>query len=187
MNIRPSRASPDRTPILLGCVGALVLSLFSCCALSGLAVVPALTDSVPSPPASDPTRHDIAIVVGEAFLNRALTEALPGGGSGDATMDVQPDNRLVVTAGFDLFGTNLQVVITIRLTAEAGRVQLSVESVEAGEQDVLSLLGVDPGTLTGDVGKAIQEQIEAGLGEGAQIHGIVTDDERIVIMARWAQ
>jgi hypothetical protein len=31
----------------------------------------------------------------------------------------------------------------------------------------------------------IQEQVEAGLGEGAQILGIGTDEERITITARW--
>lgn len=163
------------------------MSLLSCCALTGLGMVPALTDSVPPPPPPDPAQHDIAIVVRETYVNRALTDALPGGGSGEARLDVQPDNRLVVTADFDLLLTKLQVVITIRLTAEAGLVQLTIESLEAGEQDILDLLGVDPSALTQSMSGVIQEQIEAGLGEGAQIHRIFTDDEHLTITARYVQ
>jgi len=155
--------------------------------VGGLATTPALNASVPPPPASDPTRQDITIVVEESYLNRALTQALPGNGSGEAMLDVQPDNRLVVNAEFDLLMTKLKVVITLRLTAEAGQIKLTLESLEAGGQDVLELLGMDPNTLTETVSEAIQQQIEAGLGEGTQLLDIVTDEEHITIMARWVQ
>jgi hypothetical protein len=129
----------------------------------------------------------MTIVVRETYVNRALTEALPGGGTGEARLDVQPDNRLVVTADFDLLLTKLKVVITIRLTAEAGQVNLTVESLEAGDLDVFGLLGVDPNSLIQSMSGTIQEQIEAGLGEGARVHGIRTDDEHLIITARYVQ
>ena len=186
MNISLDRTSPMRTPILLGCVGAVVMGLLSCCVLGGLAAAPALTGSVPPPPAPDPTQQDLTIIVAEEFLNRMLTDSLPGGGSGKATMDVQPNNRLVVTAKFDLLLTELQVVTVVLLTAEAGQLQIAVESLEAGGEDLLGLLGVDGSELTGAMSGVIQEQIVAGLGEGAQILELTTNEEQIIIMARWA-
>lgn len=186
MNTHPHRATPNRSPILLGCVGAMVMSILSCCALAGLAAAPALSDSVPPPPVPDPTRPDVTIIVAEPYLNRALTDSLPGTVQGKATLDVQPGNRMVVTAVFDLALTELQVVTTLRLTAEAGQVQIVVENIEAGGHDILRLLGTDSDALSQAMSAAIQEQVEAGLGKGAQIMGIVTDEERITITARWA-
>lgn len=185
MNVRPGRVDADRTPILLGCVGALVMSMLSCCVLSGLAMLPALSESIPPPPVPDATRPDLTIVVEEYYLNRAVTEALPGGGAGKATLDVQPGNLLVTTAKFDLLLAEVEVVVTVRLTAEDGQVQLTLVSAEAGGEDLLELLGVDADGLTQAISGEIQRQIEAGLGEGARLLGIATDEERIIITARW--
>jgi len=193
MNSYPHPATPNRSPILLGCVGAVVMSMLSCCALAGLAVVPALGSSMPPlgssmppPPVPNPTRPDVTIIVAEPYLNRALTDSLPGTVQGKTTLDVQPGNRLVVTAMFDLALTEVQVVTTLHLAAEAGQIQIVVESIEAGGHDILRLLGTDSDALSQAMSAAIQEQVEAGLGKGAQVMGIVTNEERITVTARWA-
>ena len=188
MNVRTYRAPPDSSPILIGCVGAIVMSILSCCALAGLAMAPALGDSIPPPPVADPSRPDVTIIVKESYLNRVLTGSLPTTVPGRVTLDVQPSNRLVATAVFDLALTRLQVVTVLRLTAEAGRIQVVVLSIEAGGYDLMgliSLIGVDGNRLGQAMSGTIQEQVEAGLGEGAQILGIGTDEERITITARW--
>jgi hypothetical protein len=140
---------------------------------------------VPPPPTPDPGQEDITIIVKEAYLNRALTEALPGSVSGEATLDVRPDDLLIITTAFDLLLQDLEVTFTLRMGVEAGRLQLALESVEAGGQDILDLLGVDREALGQEMSKAIQGQVEAGLGEGAQILGVRMDEEHIIFTARW--
>lgn len=185
MSARTHRAPPDNTPILLGCIGAMVMSILSSCALTGLAVAPALSDSIPTPPASDPTRPDVTAIVAESYLNRVLTSSLPTTVPGTVTLDVQPNNRLVATTVFDLALTELRVVVAIRLTARNGHIQITVESIRAGGYDITSLLGVDGSALGRSMSGAIQGQVQAGLGEGAQILGIATDEEHITITVRW--
>jgi hypothetical protein len=165
------------------------MSALSCLALAALAVAPALTDVVPPPPAPDPARPDITVVVAESYLNRAATDALPTTVPGQAALDVQPGNRLVVTVAFDLELVELQVVIALRLAVEAGMLQVTVESIEAAGYDIIDLVdlvGVDDSALSAKLSATIQGQIEAGLGASAQLLGITTDDEHISITARWA-
>jgi hypothetical protein len=162
------------------------MSVLSCCVLVGLALSPALGGSLPAPPVSDPGQEDITIIVKEAYLNRALTEALPGSVSGEATLDIRPSDLLVVTTTFDLLLQELEVTVTLRMGVEAGELQLTLESVEAGGQDILDILGVDREALGQAMSRAIQGQVEAGLGEGAQILSVTMDEEHIIITARWA-
>jgi hypothetical protein len=157
-----------------------------CCLLAGLAVAPALNRTVPAPPASNPGRPDITIIVQESYLNQALTEALPGQVPGEAKLDVRSDNRLVVITEFDLLLQKLQVVVTLRLSAQDGQLQIVMDSVEAGGYDILNLLDVDGETLGRAMSRPIQRQVEAGLGEGARILGVSTDEEQMVITAKWA-
>jgi hypothetical protein len=161
------------------------MSVLSCCVLLGLAVSPALGDAVPLPPAPDPGQKDITIIVKESFLNRALTDALPATVPGEATLDVRPSDLLVVTTTFDLLLQELEVTVTLRMGVEAGKLQLMLESVEAGGEDILDLLGVDREALGEAISRAIQGQVEAGLGQGAQILGVTMDEDHIIITARW--
>lgn len=181
-----TRRNSDRSPLLLGCLGTTTMALLSCFALVGLAASPALVASLPSPPVSDPGQEDITIIVKETYLNRVLTEALPGSVPGEATLDVQPRDLLVVTTTFDLLLAQLEVTITLRMGVESGALQLALESVEAGGQDILDLLGVDQEALGQALSRAIQEQVEAGLGQGAQVLGVTMDEEHIIITVRWA-
>ena len=180
-------AATQRGPLLLGCVGALLASIISCCALTGLAMAPALGGSVPPPPAPDPARPDITILANEQFMNRMVTDALPEAIPAEAELDVQPGNRLVVRAKVDLLLTEVDVEMSILLAVQDGRVQFTVERFEAGGQDLVELLGVDADELTQTMGEAMQKQIEAGLGPGAQLMSITTDDENLIITARWVQ
>lgn len=175
----------DRSPVLLGCLGAAIMSVLSCCALVTLAVSPAFGDSLPPPPVPDPQQQDITIIVKEAYLNRTLTEALPGTVPGQATLDVQPDDRLIITTSFDVLLQELEVIVALRMGVEAGELNLALESVEAGGQDILGLLGVDREALGQKMSQAIQGQVEAGLGPGARILGVRMDEEHIIITARW--
>jgi hypothetical protein len=162
------------------------MSVLSCCVLLGLAVSPAVGDSLPPPPVSDPGREDITIIVKEAYLNRAVTESLPGSVPGEAALDIRPPDLLVATTTFDLLLQELEVTVTLRMGAEGGKLRLAVESVEAGGEDILDLLGVDREALGQAISRTIQGQVEAGLGEGAQILGVTMDEQNIIITARWA-
>jgi hypothetical protein len=154
--------------------------------LVGLAVSPALGESLSPPPVSDPSQEDITIIVDEAYLNRVLSEALPGSVPGEATLDVRPDDLLVITAVLDLLLQELEVTVVLRMGVEAGELHLALESVEAAGQDILDLLGVDREALGQAMSRAIQGQVEAGLGAGAQILGVTMDEDHIIITARWA-
>jgi hypothetical protein len=173
-----------RGPIVLGCLGAALTGLLSLCVLVGVAGGAFTGETVPSPPVANPTQPDITVVVEEAYIRRALTEALPA--SGEASLDIQPDNRLVVTARFDLMLVDLDVIARLRLLVESGELDVVVESIEAGGQDILGLIGMNGDELARTMGAALQQQIEAGLGEGAQLLDLVTDDDHITFTARWA-
>ena len=187
MSIRGYSATPDRTPLLLGCVGALLMSVISCCLLTGLGFAPALSVSVPPSPPDDPSQRDVTILVKESFLNRAISESFPTAIPGEAEIDIQPNNRLVVTARFDLLMVKLEIVTTIILSSENGEIRIRVESVEAGGANILELLNVDLDEITDSMSDVIQQELESGLGEGSQLLGLTTDDSRITIVARWAQ
>ncbi|MGD2147269.1 MAG: DUF2993 domain-containing protein [Anaerolineae bacterium] len=182
--MRTQRAFNYR-PILLGCLGASIMGVLSCCALVAVALSPALDGSLPPRPAPDPNQEDITIIVREAYLNRVMSESLPGPMKDAATLDVQPGGLLVVTTSVDLVLQELEVTVTLRMDVEDGELQLALESVEAGGEDILDLLGVDREALGEAMSEAIQGQVEAGLGEGAQILGITMDEEHIIITARW--
>ncbi len=175
-----------RGPLLTGCVAAVLVSVLSCCLLSGLAMSPALTASVELPPVTDPTEPDLTVVVEEAFLHRTLTDALPAAVSQGASVEVRPDNRLVMATEFDLLFTRFELIITILLSAQDGDLNVRMESVEAGGYDLLDILGVDRDALGRLMDQAIQGQVEAGLGEGARILGVTTGDRQLVVTARMA-
>ena len=179
--------SPERRPILLGCVGALIASMLSCCALSGLAVSPAFGGSVPPPPAADPTQPDITMKMREQFINRALIEALPDAVPVKGELDVQPGNRLAFNGEFTILVVKVPVEMILLLTFEGGQLRIEVESIEAAGHDLGEMIGLDASSLTDALSGPLQKQIEAGLGPGAQIMDITTDDEHIIISARWAE
>jgi hypothetical protein len=177
--------SDRRSLITFGCLGALVASLLSCCLLAGLAMLPIFTGTVPPPPAADATRPDITIIVPEEFLVRSLTDVLPEGLSGEATFDIQPANRMVFQGKFDLFLVELDVNAAFRLLVQGGQLQFTIESLEAGGQDFAELFGTSIESLTAQMSDLMQEQIETGLGAGAQILAIETTDQELIIEARW--
>ena len=183
-NSQPERRT--RGPLLTGCAAAVIVSVLSCCLLTGLAVSPALTTSVQPPPVTDPTEPDLTVVVEEAFLHRTLTEALPEPVSRGASVEVRQDNRLVMALEVDLLFRQLELVITMHLSARDGDLNVRMESVEAAGYDLLDLLGVDREALGRLMDQAIQRQVEAGLGEEARILGVTTGDHQLVITARMA-
>ena len=182
----PRGVASERRPIVLGCVGALVMSMVSCCALAGLATSPAFGEAVPSPPSADRLLPDVTMLIREQFMNRALIEALPEAVPVKGELDVQPGNRLVFSGEFTLLIAKVPVVMTLFLTFEGGQLRIAVESIEAAGYDLTELTGMDASSLTDSLSGPLQKQIEAGLGPGAEIMGISTDDEQIIITARWA-
>jgi hypothetical protein len=158
---------------------------FVLCAILGVATAPALDADVRPAPPVDTARPDITILVTESYLNESATEALPGNVVGEATLDVRPNNQLLATAAFDLLLVDLEVLIDARVDVREGRIAVWVESIEAGSWDVMELIGVDQFTLGEDLTDAVQEQLEEELGEGAQLLDIVTDEEHVILNARW--
>jgi hypothetical protein len=116
-----------------------------------------------------------------------LTGALPASMRDSADLDVRSDNRIVITASIDLLLTELDVTIILSMFAESGELEVGIDSIEAGGENLMDLFDVDEESLSNMMGQAMQDQIEAGLGEGARILGVRTDEERIVITARWPQ
>jgi hypothetical protein len=181
------RITPERRSIVLGCIGALIMGLVSCCAFSAIATGPAFGGSVPAPPEADPSRTDITMLIYEQFMNRALLEALPENIPVKGEMDVQPGNRLVFDGEFTLLLVKVPTVITLYIGFEGDELQIRLESMEAAGYDLTELTGMDASALTGAMSGPLQDQIEAGLGPGAQILGITTDDSSLIITARWAE
>jgi hypothetical protein len=165
---------------------ALVTGLLSSCALLVIALAPAFSGTVLSSPGPDSGQPDLTIIVKEVYLNREMTNSLPTSVPGRVTLDVQPGNRLVATALFDLAVTRLRVVTVLRISAAAGRVQVTVQSIDAGGRELMglaNLIGVTGSRLGQSMGGTIQDRLEEGLGEGAQVVEVNTDDEQLTIIA----
>lgn len=183
-------AGSARTLILTGCLVALVTALVSSCALVWLAFAPALGDTVPAASGSDPDQHDLTVIVKEAYLNQEVTHSLPTSVPGTVTLDVQPGNRLVATAMFDLALTELRVVTVLHISAAAGQIQVTVLSVDVAGRELMSLanlIGVSGTTLGQSMGGTIHDRVVQGLGEGARIVEVSTDDAQLTIRARLDQ
>ena len=178
------RANP-MAPVWMGCLGATIVGIISSCGLLGLLLAPALGGALPDPPVPDPVTPDITIFVQEAYLDRMLTGALPASMGESADLDVRGDNRLVLTANIDVLLAQLDVTIILSMFAENGELKLGIESIEAAGEELMDLLDLDEDSLSEMMGGTIQEQIEAGLGEGARILGVRMDEERIILTARW--
>jgi hypothetical protein len=176
----------ERTLILTGCLVALVACLLSSCALVAIAFAPAFSGTVPSSTGSDPGQHDLTVIVREAYLNHEVTNSLPTSVPGTVTLDVQPGNRLVATAVFDLALTKLRVVTVLRISATAGRMQVTVLSVDVAGHELMSLanlIGLSGSKLGESMGGTIQDRIEEGLGQEAQILEVSTDETQLTIKA----
>ncbi|MGD8997333.1 MAG: hypothetical protein PVH80_04445 [Anaerolineae bacterium] len=126
------------------------------------------------------------MIVKEAYLNQEMTNSLPTSVPGTVTLDVQPGNHLVATAVFDLALTKLRVVTDLRVSAAAGRLQVAVLSVDVAGHELMglaNLIGVNGSTLGQSMGGTIQARVEEGLGEGARILEVSTDETRLTITA----
>jgi hypothetical protein len=130
------------------------------------------------------------MIIKEAYLNQEITNSLPTSVPGTVTLDVQPGNRLVATAVFDLALTKLQVVTVLRVSAEGGRLQVTVLSVDVAGRELMSLanaIGVSGSTLGQSMSGTIQARVEEGLGEGARILEVSTDEMQLTIKAELGQ
>jgi hypothetical protein len=174
------------TLVLTGCLVALVTGLLSSCALLTIAFAPAFSDTLPTSAGLIPGQHDITIIVKETYLNQELTSSLPTSVPGTVTLDVQPGSRLVATAVFDLELTELRVVTVLRIFAADGRMQVTVLSVDVAGRELMGLaglIGVSGSELGQSMSGTIQDRIEEGLGEGAEILTVSTDEEQLTIKA----
>ena len=185
MGTQYSTASGRRTMFLYGCLAALAMGVFSCCFLGTISLLPVFSRSVPPPPAADPARQDITIIVPEAFLVRALADALPESASGKATLDVRPGNQLVLQAKANLLLAEVEINATFGLVVQNGQLRLTIESLDAGGQDLTAVFGSSTEALMEQISRIIQQQVETGLGPGAQIMAVETDDQHMIIKARW--
>lgn len=180
-----SRRADTLNPLWMGCLGAVIVALISSCMLVGLMVAPAFDARLPPPPGTNEAAPDISIFVQEAYLDRMLTGALPGSLGDGASLDVRRDNRLVISASADLLLAEIDVVITLSMSAENGELVLGIESIETGGQDILELLNVNLDALARSMSQMVQDQVEAGLGEGARVLGVRMEDDQMIMTARW--
>ncbi len=195
----PPPASPSPVPAVLdpsprshrlsavwGLITAAVTCPLALCLVVGLALAPALDASaIPAPPESNPSQPDLTLRVAEAYLNEAAAGAVPGTTAGETFLDVRPGNALVTTVDFDLLLINLRLIITARISVEAGRITLAIDSIETGGRNVLDLIGVSGIAVGEGITTAVQEQLEAELGPGARLLDITTTEDEVVITARW--
>ncbi len=169
----------------LAIVAALLSGLVLLCVIVAVAVGPAFGETVPPPPTADPNTPDITITVEEDYISSVIADALPAALAGDAVLDVQPDNLMVMTMNFSLVFVRLEVVVTSKVSVESGRINVAVESIETGGQDILGLLGMDEVSLGQNVTDTIQHGLEGELGAGAHLLSITTDDQHVILTARW--
>lgn len=149
-------------------------------------MAPALDVSVPTPPPLDPNAPNVTVSVVETYLNDALTRALPQGVPGEAELDVKPDGLLVIHAHFPLLLLDLHVTLSTRISLVGEQIQIRVESIETGGEELLDLIGVDEITLGENLSAALKRRLEAELGEASRILEIRTDEQHITLSAHLA-
>lgn len=187
--LSPNVGSPERGARGgLGWILALVafglMLCMSCCGVLVLAILPSLGDETPPAITGDSAGHDISIWVRESYLNKNLTSILPNQGLKDASLDIQPDNRLVATATLDMVFVSPRLEVVTRIAVVNGEIEIRVEDITTGGQNLMSFLGMSDITLGENFTRALKEQLENELGEGSQLLDILTDDKHIILRAR---
>jgi ribosomal protein L40E len=178
------RESGGRYRWALGLLVCALSALCFFCAIVGLAVGSAFGDTVAALPEVDPSSPDLTLYVGEHYVGAMLDEGLPGGIETETTLDVKPNNLLVLTSRLDLLLVQPEIVITSRLFVVDGRIQIVVEDVKAGEHDIFRLIGMDGWTLGDELVGVVQSGLERELGPGSRLLDITTDENWIIIKAR---
>lgn len=178
------RTERGATRRLLALVAAGLAFCMACCGIFGLALLPALSEAAPAALAGGPTGHDLTIMVRESYLNKSVAAILPDKGLQGATLDVQPGNRIVTTANFDVLFISLELKIVARIAVVDGEIQVSIEEIQTGGRNLLEFLGMDNVTVGENFTRMLREQLENELGEGAQLLDITTDEEHIILKAR---
>lgn len=185
----PQPATPTTrgsAPYLAAAIIGILTSVLTFCLVMGLVIASASDAVVPAVPAIDPNSANLTVRVAEEYLNDAVTQALPDGVPGKATVDVQPDQRLVVHATFPLLLLELKVNVRMHIAVVANQIRITVESVETGGHEILDLIGVDKLTLGENLSAALTTRLEEELGEASRVLDITTDDQYIILIAHLA-
>lgn len=180
----PERTTGGASRLILTLIALGLIACLSCCGVVALAVLPSMSAETPVVIRGDPTGHDISIWVRESYINKNLTAILPDQGLKDAYLDVQLDNHLVVAANFEVFSLPVGLEVTARMSVVNGEIEIVVESVESGGQNLMEFLGLTQVTLGENFTRALKEQLENELGEGSELLDISTDDNHIILWAR---
>jgi hypothetical protein len=181
----PVQRSPQRRPAwLLGLMTAFLSALCIFCAVVGGVVGASSGGSVAAVPDADPSRPDVTVYVDETYVSTMLDGGLPEGVEGTTSLDVKPDNLLVLSTRLDLMFVRPEITVTSRLSVQEGRIQIVVEDVEAEGHDIFRLIGIDGWTLGDALVDVIQEGLERELGPGSKLMDITTDEHWIILTAR---
>ncbi len=175
---------------LTGCVGAIVGTMLSACGLGLLGLFAAFGSAKPlSLPPPDPAQPEMIITVQEAFFGQMLAQALPFGQASKLSLDVQPGNRLVFAGRIKtvIFGQAIESDISavITLNARDGKLVIEIQDVNVSG---FGLGGIGDSLLqdvSSRISGMIDDQVKAGLGEGAYIMSVTTDDHQLILQARW--
>jgi len=173
--------------LALGCLGAVVGSLLGVVLLAVGAVL--AMGSAPGEPFAQPAtaNADIRVIVQESYFNAMVAKAVPQSWQGNLEMDLQPGNRIAiggrVTAS--IFGQDIEgdVSGTVGIAAQDGLIVLTLEDVEAFGFSLASLGQTFTADLWQDVSEIVNQQVRNGLGEGAQVLAVTTDDTTLTLEA----
>lgn len=179
-----TRATPP--PYLIAALASALAVPLTLCLVLGLLMAPAFDASVPTPPPLDPNSPNVTVRVAETYLNDALTRALPQGVPGEAELDVKPDGLLIIHAHFPLLLLDLHVTLNNRISVMGEQIQIRVEGIKTGGEEILDLIGVDEVTLGKDLSTALKRRLETELGEASRILEIRTDEQYITLTAHLA-
>jgi len=191
----PPPARPARQPaplgglLTLGCLGIVLGLLLGACGFAAILTVGAGGTALPTPPEADTTRPDIAISIREQYFGDLLAQSLPEDWARELKIDVKPDNRIETRGrvSTSIFGQKVEgdMAATIVLQARDGKLQVEMEEIEVMG---FSIGGIGEGftkKLLGDINNLINDQVKAGLGEGAYIMKVTTDDRTLAIDVRF--
>jgi hypothetical protein len=162
--------------------------LLGACGLGAILLGGATGQALPPPPEAAADEADISIAVYEQYFGDMLAQSLPEEWATDLHIDVKPDNQIETRSRIKMsfFGQTIEgdMAATVTLRARDGKLVIEMEQVEVLGFDISGVSDALASKFLDDVNELVNQQVQDGLGEGARITSVTTDDTRLVIEAR---
>ncbi len=163
--------------------------MLAACGLGAVGLMTAFTAPLAAPAPPDPLQADVTITIQEAYFAHMLAQSSSAPWGNAFTLDIQPGNRLALAGRVSatIVGQTLEgdVSAVITLSADDGQLRAVIEQVNVSGLAISGMAETFVNELSERISLMINDQIQLGLGQGATILSVATDEKQLVIRARW--